>query len=50
MVAYQIRAVDDKTWARLKSRAGKEGHSLRWLFLQWIIAYADGEIFPHRKD
>jgi hypothetical protein len=42
---YLLRDIDPETWAKVKARAGREGHSLRWVLLKLIRAYADERVF-----
>jgi hypothetical protein len=44
MPSYILRNIDPTLWERVKARAAKEGHSLRWLFLSFLERYADGKI------
>lgn len=43
-MTYLLRDIDEKLWARVKTRAGHEGLSLRMLIVLLLRAYADGEI------
>lgn len=40
---YMVKKVDRQQWARFVQRANQDGHSLAWLFRNWIEKYADGQ-------
>ena len=40
---YMVKKVDRQLWARFVQRAKDDGHSLAWLFRNWIEKYADGQ-------
>jgi len=42
--SYLLRNLDSSVWARAKQRAIDSGRSLRWIILQLVARYADGEI------
>jgi hypothetical protein len=44
MPSYFLRNIDDATWEQFKAKAEKEGHPLRWVFLQLVQAYIDGKL------
>ena len=41
MAAFIIRKIDPDLWAKVKARADKEGHPIRWVLLQFLNAYAN---------
>lgn len=40
MPSYILRNVDPELWTKVKARAEKEGHALRWVILQLLVYYA----------
>lgn len=40
MASYLAKYIDDDLWQRVKARAEKEGHPLRWIFTQLWTYYA----------
>ena len=41
--AYQLNRIPLSLWKRVKNRAAKEGHTLRFLFLKFLQQYAEGK-------
>lgn len=39
MSDYILRNIDPATWDKFKSRAQKDGHSLRWVIVELIKRY-----------
>jgi len=42
MTNYLLRGIPDDLWKKAKKRAASEGHTLKWLILQWLKDYALG--------
>jgi hypothetical protein len=40
-VKYLLRDIPDPLWVRVKRRAAKDGHTLRWVVLALLKYYAD---------
>lgn len=41
MPSYILRDIDPQLWQRVKARAEREGHPLRWVILTLLTKYAD---------
>lgn len=41
MASYILRNIDPALWALVKAKAEKEGHPLRWLFLNFLRHYVE---------
>lgn len=48
MKFYTVRNIPDNLWLRVKRRAASEGHTLRWIILNLLEAYASGKIDPRK--
>ncbi len=44
LTSFILRDIDAKLWKGVKARAGKEGHSLRWVLLALLRAYVEGSV------
>jgi hypothetical protein len=41
MPSYILRTIDPELWKRVKARAERDGHALRWIILRLLEDYAD---------
>ena len=40
---YLLRGIPVSSWMRATKRAKTDGHTMKWLILGWLQAYADGK-------
>lgn len=48
-ISYLLERIPSDPWHAAKTRAAKEGHTLRWVLLQMLTAYAQHGL-PATKD
>lgn len=41
MPSYMLRNIEESLWRKVKARAEKDGHPLRWIILTLLTAYAN---------
>lgn len=41
MTDYPLRKIPDDLWNKVKRRAAREGHTLRWIILKLLACYAE---------
>lgn len=49
MKFYLLRDIPDDLWVRVKARAEREGHRIRWVILKLLGRYADEGLPPEKK-
>lgn len=40
---YLLRGIESAIWLKATKKAKEDGHTMKWLFLQWLRAYVNGK-------